>query len=90
VGIEDLPEERRSVADRSSLTPESLAVARSDHDALAKAVERLPERERSIIQQHYFEGVQLRAIARYLGVSEPRISQLHARAVARLREILAA
>lgn len=90
IGIDDLPEERRTVADRSSLTPESLAVAHSDHLALAKAVGQLPARERSIITQHYFEGVQLRAIARELGVSEPRVSQLHARAVARLREILAA
>jgi len=90
VGIDDLPEERRTVADRNSLTPESLTVARSDRDALARAVDQLPERERNIITQHYFEGVQLRAIARELGVSEPRVSQLHARAVARLREILAA
>ncbi len=90
IGIDDLPEERRTVADRNSLTPESLALAHSDHLALARAVGQLPERERNIITQHYIEGVQLRAIARELGVSEPRVSQLHARAVARLREILAA
>ncbi|HEY1954180.1 MAG TPA: sigma-70 family RNA polymerase sigma factor [Polyangiaceae bacterium] len=89
VGIEDLPEERRAIADDGALTPETLVSARSDADALAKAVDRLPVRERNIITAHYFEGVQLRSIARDLGVSEPRVSQLHARAVARLREYLA-
>ena len=89
VGIEDLPEDRRVLPDEAALTPETLVAARSDANALAKAVEKLPTRERDIITAHYFEGVQLRTIARDLGVSEPRVSQLHARAVARLREYLA-
>jgi RNA polymerase sigma factor for flagellar operon FliA len=88
VGIEDLPEERRNIADDAALTPETLVAARSEAKVLAKAVDRLPERERNIITAHYFEGVQLRAIAKDLGVSEPRVSQLHARAVARLREMM--
>lgn len=87
VGIEDLPEDRRALAD-DALTPETLVAARSEATVLAKAVDQLPERERNIITAHYFEGVQLRTIAKDLGVSEPRVSQLHARAVARLREIM--
>ncbi len=89
VAIDDLPEERRGLVDSGS-TPETLVSARSDANALAKAVERLPVRERNIINAHYFEGVQLRTIAHDLGVSEPRVSQLHARAVARLKGYLAA
>jgi RNA polymerase sigma factor for flagellar operon FliA len=88
VGIEDLPEERRTIADEAALTPEAQVSLKSEARAIAKAVERLPVRERNIINAHYFEGVQLRAIAHELGVSEPRVSQLHARAVARLREYL--
>ncbi len=87
VGIEDLPEDRRALAD-DALTPETLVAARSEASVLAKAVDQLPERERNIITAHYFEGVQFRAIAKDLGVSEPRVSQLHARAVARLRELM--
>ena len=90
VGIEDLPEERRAIADERSPSPEALVCDHSDAKAVAKALERLPPRERNIIHAHYFEGVQLRTIAHDLGVSEPRVSQLHARAVARLREYLAA
>jgi len=90
VGIDDLPEERRGFAEDGALTPEHLVCARSEANALAKAVEKLPVRERDIITQHYWGGVQLRVIAKDLGVSEPRVSQLHARAVARLKEYLAA
>jgi RNA polymerase sigma factor FliA len=90
IGIEDLPEERRAIADEASPSPEALVCQHSDAKAVAKAIECLPARERNIIHAHYFEGVQFRAIAQDLGVSEPRVSQLHARAVARLREHLAA
>ncbi|HEX3595734.1 MAG TPA: sigma-70 family RNA polymerase sigma factor [Polyangiaceae bacterium] len=58
-------------------------------DQLAKAVELLPERERHIVSLHYFKGVKFKELGRMLGVSEPRISQLHSRAMGRLRVMLA-
>jgi RNA polymerase sigma factor for flagellar operon FliA len=58
-------------------------------DQLAKAVEQLPERERHIVSLHYFKGVKFKELGRMLGVSEPRISQLHSRAMGRLRTMLA-
>ncbi len=51
---------------------------------------RLPEREKMIVTQHYFHGVQLAEIARQLGVTESRVSQLHGRALRMLREGLEA
>ena len=90
IGIEDLPEERRSIVDPMAPTPEALVSEQSDAVAIAKAIEQLPVRERNIINAYYFQGAQLRTIAGELGVSEPRVSQLHARAVARLRELLVA
>jgi RNA polymerase sigma factor for flagellar operon FliA len=58
-------------------------------ETLAKAVELLPERERHIVSLHYFKGVKFKELGRMLGVSEPRISQLHSRAMGRLRVLLA-
>jgi len=87
VGIDDLPAEHRVFADPAP-TPETLASLKSEARVMAAAVARLPVRERNIINAHYFDGVQFRTIARDLGVSEPRVSQLHSRAVARLREYL--
>ncbi len=56
-----------------------------DKADLARAIDRLPERERMIIRSHYLEGVQFKSIAQKLGVSEPRVSQLHARALGLLK-----
>jgi RNA polymerase sigma factor for flagellar operon FliA len=53
------------------------------------ALNRLPERERTIVTAHYFQGVQLAHIARSFGVTESRVSQLHTRALRMLRDVLA-
>ena len=57
-------------------------------DALRRALEQLPERERMVVGRYYFEGQRLKDIGAELGVSEPRISQLLARAIEKLRAIL--
>ncbi len=54
-------------------------------EALARAIEGLDERERLVISLYYYEDLTLKDIAEILGVSESRVSQLHARAVLRLR-----
>jgi RNA polymerase sigma factor for flagellar operon FliA len=68
--------------------PSEAIEARSQQRALARALERLPERERTVVARYYFEGMKLKDIGAELGVSEPRISQLLARALERLRDLL--
>lgn len=53
-------------------------------------VEKLPEREREIVRGHYFEHLEFQAIAQRYAISKGRVSQLHARALARLHELLEA
>ncbi len=53
---------------------------------LAKAVEKLPEREASIIINHYEHGLSFTQIAELLGLSRGRISQLHHAALTKLRK----
>jgi RNA polymerase sigma factor for flagellar operon FliA len=62
--------------------------ARSQRRALARAIQQLPERERTVVGRYYFEGMRLKDIGAELGVSEPRISQLLTRALGRLRAML--
>jgi RNA polymerase sigma factor for flagellar operon FliA len=69
--------------------PCEAAEAQCQQRALARAIAQLPERERTIVGRHYFDGVKLKDIGQELGVSEPRISQLHTRALGRLRALLA-
>lgn len=54
-------------------------------DFLHLYVERLPERERHLVQLHYFDHVNFTQIAEVMGVSKPRITQLHGQAIARMR-----
>jgi RNA polymerase sigma factor for flagellar operon FliA len=87
VGLDDLPFDVHSQGIHDTQTPSPLAIVeeRMEHKALAAAVERLPERERYIVTSHYFQQIPFKAIAQTLGVSEPRISQLHSRAMGLLR-----
>jgi RNA polymerase sigma factor for flagellar operon FliA len=54
-------------------------------ETLAAAIQRLPERERIVVGLYYYEGLTLKEIGEVLGVTESRISQLHTKAILRLR-----
>ena len=56
-------------------------------ETLAKSIARLPERERLVVTLYYYEGLTVKEIAKIMGVSPSRISQLHTKAVARLRGV---
>ncbi len=87
--------------DEVSETEQARCLARDDSNAeetveanyvrrqLQAAMDQLPERERRIVSLHYFRGMKFKDLGEMLGVSEPRISQLHSRAMGRLRSILA-
>ena len=53
-------------------------------------VRRLPDRERMVLALYYDEGLTLVEIGQILGVTESRVSQIHARAVLQLRSRLLA
>jgi RNA polymerase sigma factor FliA len=71
-------------------TPSPLEAAELSHqrDTILAAMDRLLERDRVILTLFYFEGALLKDIAERLGVSRPRATQLHLRAIARLRSTL--
>jgi len=57
-------------------------------NSLVKAVEELPQQERTVIKLYYFDGLTLKEIKGELNVSESRVSQIHAQAVIHLRQKL--
>ncbi len=57
-------------------------------EALVAAVDSLSHQERTVIKMYYFEGQTLKEIKAILGVSESRVSQIHAQAVIHLRQRL--
>lgn len=59
-------------------------------DALAAAIDQLPERERLVLSLYYDEELNLKEIGLVLGVSESRVSQIHSQAALRLKKKLSA
>jgi RNA polymerase sigma factor for flagellar operon FliA len=57
-------------------------------EALVEAVSSLSHQERTVISLYYFDGQTLKDIKAILGVSESRVSQIHAQAVIHLRQRL--
>jgi len=54
-------------------------------NTLADAIARLPERERIVISLYYYDALTLREIGEVLGVTESRVSQLHTKAILRMK-----
>ena len=54
-------------------------------DRIAESIAKLPEREKLVIALYYYENLTLREIGEVLGVTESRVSQMHTKAVLRLR-----
>lgn len=74
-----------TIEDEQGPNPE-LDFERSEtKEALGEAIARLPEREKLVITLYYYEELTLREIGEVLGVTESRVSQLHTKAVLRLK-----
>jgi len=58
-------------------------------EMIADSISRLPEREKLVITLYYYEELTLREIGEVLGVTESRVSQLHTKAILRLKSRLA-
>jgi RNA polymerase sigma factor for flagellar operon FliA len=52
---------------------------------LAATIDYLPERERMVIALYYYEGMTLKEIGEIMEISESRVSQIHTKAIFRLR-----
>lgn len=56
--------------------------------ALRQAVDRLPERERTVIHLRFFHGLTQQRVAKVLSVSQVQVSRIEKKAIAQLREFM--
>jgi RNA polymerase sigma factor for flagellar operon FliA len=77
-----------TLQDPDAPDPERIVDQNELKDRVADAIARLPEREKLVIALYYYESLTLREIGEVLGVTESRVSQLHTKAVLRLRSHL--
>ncbi|WP_418790211.1 RNA polymerase sigma factor WhiG [Phosphitispora sp. TUW77] len=74
-----------TIEDEKAVDPVSMVMFEERKLTLTDAINKLPEREKLVIALYYYEGLTLKEIGKVLGVTESRISQLHTKAVLRLR-----
>ena len=74
-----------TITDARTTDPAALMDVTELRDALADAIARLPEREKIVVALYYYDGLTLREIGDVLGVTESRVSQLHTKAILRLK-----
>lgn len=74
----------------ASMQPGSALEEGELRDAMKVEISKLPEREQAVLVLYYDDGLTLAEIGEALGVTESRISQIHAKAVLQLRSRLAA
>jgi RNA polymerase sigma factor for flagellar operon FliA len=77
-----------TISDPGAADPQEALDSSEVKDRLAEAIGSLPEREQLVVALYYYEGLTLREIGEVLGVTESRVSQLHTKAVMRLKSHL--
>lgn len=76
------------IPDQAPADNDPLSIYEGDRQlgSLRAYVDRLPEREQQVVVAHYFQHLPFTEIATLLGVSKPRVTQLHQKALGRIRE----
>ncbi len=86
VGVE-APIDRNVSANRF-VSPEDETLKGEMRQMLTEALEILTEKEKKVVVLYYYEDLTLKEIANVLEVSESRVSQLHSKALVKLRRKL--
>jgi RNA polymerase sigma factor for flagellar operon FliA len=79
-----------TISDPRAEDPQESLATSEVKDRLTEAISSLPEREQLVVALYYYENLTLREIGEVLGVTESRVSQLHTKAVMRLKSGLQA
>ena len=94
ISLEDFLEQNYEIGmepagGRKQDRPEYEAELNEISEILGNAIDKLPEKERMVLTLYYYEELTLKEISAIMKVSESRISQLHTKAIMRLRGKLA-
>ena len=68
-----------------SMNPDVLVEKEEIRDYIIDAIRKLPDKEKKVIVLYYYEDLTLKEIGEVLDVTESRVSQLHTKAIMRLR-----
>ncbi|MCK9216534.1 MAG: FliA/WhiG family RNA polymerase sigma factor [Firmicutes bacterium] len=91
VSLDDYLEQSRETSFKSERlddSPEKVIEREELKIIIAGFIDNLPEKEKSIITLYYFEELTYKEIGSILSISESRVSQLHTKAIIRLKKNL--
>ncbi len=77
-----------TVVDEGQVTPDEAVDERAMRQLVSEAMERLTDREQTVLALYYFDGMTLRQVGEVLGVTESRVCQIHSKAILALRSRL--
>ena len=77
-----------SIESPSSLNPDTIVEKDEIRRVIVEAIQELPDKERKVLILYYYEDLTLKEIGQVLEVTESRVSQLHTKAIMRLRSKL--
>ena len=94
LGIEKESGEQQSLLDclagKADADPQTQIRLIELKEIIAKAIDALPEKERLMVSLYYYEELTMKEIGAVLDITESRVSQIHSKAVYRLRTKLKA
>ena len=73
------------LADPDQLPPSEITNLDQVYQIVSEAIDHLPEKERLVISLYYFDELTMKEIGEIMGITESRISQIHTKALLRLR-----
>ena len=73
----------------TNMNPDVMVEREEIKDHIVEAIKKLPDREKKVVVLYYYEDLTLKEIGEVLEVTESRVSQLHTKAIMRLRGRLA-
>jgi RNA polymerase sigma factor for flagellar operon FliA len=74
-----------SIESPRSMNPESIVEKEEIKKVIVRTIDELPEKEKKVLILYYYEDLTLKEIGKVLEVTESRVSQLHTKAIMRLR-----
>lgn len=89
--LEETKEQYRSIqipSDKKEEQPEEHLMDKEFRRILAAGIRNLKDNEQTVISLYYIEELNMKEIAGIMHVSEPRISQIHAGAIRKLKEYI--
>ena len=72
----------------SDKTPETEYAGKELGQQMSQAIDSLNDKERTVISLYYYEGLKAKQIAGVLEISESRVSQIHSKALMKLKYML--